>query len=123
MNSLTQIHHYLPLMQSLYSSDPSSLSKEQLISLLFSKEKTLIDFNTIYFYLKNIFPSIDNTTTLQVLSLALKFTSLPPFSTLYKYGDKKTSIYFIISGECSVLSPYEEKSQLTEEEYILYLTK
>ena len=123
MNSLTQIHHYLPLMQSLYSSDPSSLSKEQLISLLFSKEKTLIDFNTIYLYLKNIFPSIDNTTTLQVLSLALKFTSIPPLSTLYKYGDKKTSIYFIISGECSVLSPYEEKSKLTEEEYILYLTK
>ena len=123
MNSLTQIHHYLPLMQSLYSSEPPSLSNEQLISLLFSKDKTLLDFNTIYLYLKTIFLSIDNATTLQVLALALKFTSLPPLSTLYKYGDKKTSIYFIISGECSVLSPYEEKSKLTEEEYILYLTK
>ena len=119
MNSLTQIHHYLPLMQSLYSSEPPSLSNEQLISLLFSKDKTFLDFNTIYLYLKTIY----NATTLQVLSLALKFTSLPPLSTLYKYGDKKTSIYFIISGECSVLAPYEEKSKLTEEEYILYLTK
>ena len=122
MTSLRSIHHYLPLLQSMYSSNtpPSSSS---LPSLLFSKEKTLNDYYDLFLYLRSLFPSIENIQTLQCLSLSLKFMSLPSLTPLFKYGDKRSSLYFVIEGKCSLLLPQEENVKMTEEEYILYLTK
>ena len=122
MTSLRAIHHSLPLLQSMYSSNtpPSSSS---LPSLLFSKEKTLNDYYDLFLYLKSLFPSIENIQTLQCLSLSLKFMSLPSLTPLFKYGDKRSSLYFIIEGKCALLLPQEENLKMTEEEYILYLTK
>ena len=126
MTTPYNIHQYLPLLESKFTtttpSEPFN-TPTAVSSLLFSKEKTLSHFHSIYLYFKSFFPPIYNDTILRVLALSMKYISIPPLINVFTYGDKKTQLYFILDGECVWFSPQEEILKLTEDEYVLYLTK
>ena len=126
MTTPYNIHQYLPLLESKFTtttpSEPFN-TPTAVSSLLFSKEKTLSHFHSIYLYFKSFFPPIYNDTILRVLALSMKYISIPPLINVFTYGDKKSQLYFILDGECVWFSPQEEILKITEDEYVLYLTK
>lgn len=126
MTTPYNIHQYLPLLETKFTSPTPSEpfnTPSALTSLLFSKEKGLPHFHSIYLYFKSFFPPIYNDTILRVLALSMKYITIPPLMSVFTYGDKKAHLYFILSGECTWFSPQEEIIKITEDEYVLYLTK
>lgn len=123
MNSIKKLHHLLSDFNSYPLSNNMKVSEQEIKELLFKNPKTVLEFQKIYVFLKKIIPTLNNGNLLKVLSLIFKYTSVSALNPVYKYGDKRSSVYFVFFGKCTVFIPEEDIVYLSEEEYLLYLTK
>lgn len=123
MNSIKKLHDLLSDFNSYPLPNNMSVSHQEIKEILFKNPKIILEYQTIFLFLKKIITTLNNEHLLKVLSLIFKYTSIPALNPVYKYGDQRSSIYFVLFGKCTVFIPEEDIVYLSEEEYLLYLTK
>jgi hypothetical protein len=93
--------------------------------LLLKKSKTNEDYETIKSYLIDKLP-LKVKTDPQLLSLfpkICKYIIIPPLHKVFRYGDITSHLYFLLEGKCISFKPKQSTVYLTEEEYLLFITK
>lgn len=73
--------------------------------------------------LKDAVNEVNYEDLLKNISFVLKYDYFDDNRILFRYGDKGDKFYLILKGQVAILIPKDEKIELSEEEYFLYLLK
>jgi CRP-like cAMP-binding protein len=110
-------------------SDEKSL--DVLIDILKKENRTGLDINIIYIYLKQLTEFMNKLQAsdsnqdelIYKISLALKHQHVDENRLIFKYGDRGDCFYILLKGKIDILKPTEHKIMMSEEEYIRYILK
>jgi CRP-like cAMP-binding protein len=93
----------------------------------FNENAVLIGYlktlNPLVKMLKDAVSELNYEDLLKNISFVLKYDYFDENHILFRYGDKGDKFYLILKGQVAILLPKDEKTELSEEEYFLYLLK
>ena len=95
--------------------------------LILNKELTIETLEKLYYYLVNkcnFLKKFQNNNKLLIfLCCIFKFVQIKNNNFVYHLGSQNSNIYFLLNGKCKILLSKEKEVDMTEEEYLLFISK